>query len=142
MILHKFVQMKGHALFPGETIATNSDWDLKIGIPLQNHWNNFKHLKQKYIQICSNIGQHPFPKEDNTDILKRHWRILRIFSSRTKNCSNFNQTLQKASLCKGNSMCLNKDNDKIMIMYWQLLSPAFLNHFNWISHKESQGKGN
>ena len=35
------------------------------------------------IQVCSNEGPHPFPREDNYKIAKMHWLKLRILFSRT-----------------------------------------------------------
>ena len=37
----------------------------------------------KGIQVCSNEGPRPFPRGDNYEIVKRHWRNLKIFFSRT-----------------------------------------------------------
>ena len=35
------------------------------------------------IQVCSNEGPGPFPREDNSKFAKIHWQILKIFFSRT-----------------------------------------------------------
>ena len=35
------------------------------------------------IQVCSFIGQQPFPREDNYEIAKIHWRILKFIFIRT-----------------------------------------------------------
>ena len=42
-----------------------------------------KHPWVKEIQVCSNEGSHPFPREDNYEIAKMHWQNLKIFFSRT-----------------------------------------------------------
>ena len=46
---------------------------------LQNHWANFnqigtKHPWVKGIQVCSNKGSCPFPRGDNYEKVKIHWR--------------------------------------------------------------------
>ena len=42
-----------------------------------------KHPWVKGIQVCSNEGPRPFPRGDNYEIVKIHWRNLKIFFSRT-----------------------------------------------------------
>ena len=37
----------------------------------------------KGFQVCSNEGPHPFPRYDNYEIVKIHWRNLKIFFFRT-----------------------------------------------------------
>ena len=42
-----------------------------------------KHPWVSGINICSNEGPCPFPMGDNYEIVKIHWRNLKIFFSRT-----------------------------------------------------------
>ena len=42
-----------------------------------------KHPWMKWIQVCSNEGPCPFPRGDNYEIAKIHWRNLKTFFSRT-----------------------------------------------------------
>ena len=42
-----------------------------------------KHPWVKGTQVCSNEGPRPFPRGDNYEIVKIHWRNLKIFFSRT-----------------------------------------------------------
>ena len=44
---------------------------------------NTKHPWVKGIQVCSNEGPHLFPRGHNYEIVKIHWRNLKIFFSRT-----------------------------------------------------------
>ena len=41
----------------------------------------------KGIQVCSNDGLRPFPRGDNYEIVKIHWRNLKIFSRITEHFS-------------------------------------------------------
>ena len=41
-----------------------------------------KHLWVKGIQICSNEGPCPFPRGDNSEIVKLNWKYFKIFFSR------------------------------------------------------------
>ena len=53
---------------------------------LHNHWTNFNQTSHKVSLGEGNSsfeGPNPFPREDNYDIVKIHWRILEIFFSRT-----------------------------------------------------------
>ena len=43
-----------------------------------------KHPWVKGIQVCSNEGPRPFPRGDNYEIVKIHWRNLKIFSRTTE----------------------------------------------------------
>ena len=71
----------------------------------QNHWANFnqlskKHLWVKGIQVYTNEGPYPFPKEDNSEIgvdtLMKYKYIL-IYN----HWGNFNQTLHRVSVGEG-----------------------------------------
>jgi hypothetical protein len=55
---------------------------------LQNHWANLtklgtNHPWVKGIKVCSNEGDCPSPRGDNSKRVKIHWKILKIFLSRT-----------------------------------------------------------
>ena len=79
--------MKGPANFQGE-IITKLHWQiLKIFFsrttgPISTKLGT-NHLWGKGIQVCTNEGPCPFPREDNYHIAKIHWKILKIFFSRT-----------------------------------------------------------
>ena len=64
-------------------------WRNSKNLLLQNHWANFyltwhKASLSEVDSICSNEGPRPFPRGDNNEIAKIHWRNLKIFFSRTK----------------------------------------------------------
>ena len=61
---------------------------------LHNHWANFNQTSLGEGD-SSFEGPDPFPRVDNYDIVKVHWRILE------NHWANFNQTWHKASLCEG-----------------------------------------
>ena len=105
----KFVQMKGHALFPrGDNsknvkfywkylkiffFRTNGPVSTKVGT---------KHLRVTGIQVCSNEGPRSFPRGDNSKRVKFYWKyFLKILLQ--KHLDNFNKTWHKSSLCKGDS---------------------------------------
>ena len=55
---------------------------------LQNHWAIWtklgtEHPCVKGMQVCSNERPSPFPRGDNYEIVKTHWRHLKIFHSKT-----------------------------------------------------------
>jgi hypothetical protein len=58
-----------------------------------------KHPWAKGIQNCTHEGQPPSPRGDNSERVKIHWKLLKIFFFRTS-CllANFNQTWYKSSL--------------------------------------------
>ena len=87
----KFVPMKGRTFFQREMITKKQKYPV--------HWWNSKifffrttvsistklgteHPWVKEIQVCSNEGPRSFPRGDNYEIVKKHWRI-KIFLSRT-----------------------------------------------------------
>jgi hypothetical protein len=41
------------------------------------------HPRRKGIQVCTNEGDYPFPRGDNSKRVKMHLKFLEIFFSRT-----------------------------------------------------------
>ena len=44
-----------------------------------SHKLDTKHPWIMRIQVCSNEGPHIFPRGDNSNIMKLHWKLLKIF---------------------------------------------------------------
>ena len=76
---------------------------------LQNHRADFNQIWYKAslgegdIQVCSNEGPCPFPREDNNKRVKMNWRNLKIF----------NQTWHRHSWGEGIQVSLNNKIAKI-----------------------------
>jgi hypothetical protein len=92
----------------------------------------------KGIQICSNEGDGPFPREDNSIRIKIHWKFWKIFFSRT---SRPNRTLVKRiQVCsnKGPGPLQRGDNHRnvrkgcghLKILFLRTMKPGKLN-FTW-----------
>ena len=60
-----------------------------------------KHSWVMGIQVCSNEGPRPFPRGDNYELAKIHWRNFKIFISRTTGPIS-TKLRKKASLGDGN----------------------------------------
>ena len=72
--------MKGHEIFHWEIIAKKQQFINDILKSSSEPTGNFnqlskKHLWVKGIQVCTNEGPYPFPKEDNSTIGKIHYEI-------------------------------------------------------------------
>ena len=94
-----------------------------------------KHPCVKGIQICSNEGPRPFPRGDNYEIAKIHWRNFKIFFSRTTGpisteigtkhpwvkgiqvCSN-EEPINSHEVNNVFSSSLNQRYDIIICVYW------------------------
>ena len=102
----KFIQMKGQTLFGGEinTKLRNTLTNL-INLLLQNRPISTKlgtnHLWVKGIQVDSNKGPRPFPRESKYKIAKIHWPILNNLLLQN-HLANFNQIWHKSSLGEWN----------------------------------------
>ena len=86
----KFVQMKDPTLFQGEIITKKQKYIDKIKKILFSRTIEpitiklgTKHPWVKWIQVCSKEGPHPFPRGDNYEIVKIHYRNLKILVSKT-----------------------------------------------------------
>ena len=60
----------------------------------------------KGIQVFTNEGPHPFPREDNYEIAKIHGWNFKKSASPQPQWANFNQTWHNAFLGKGDSSLL------------------------------------
>ena len=91
------------------------------------------HPLVKGTEICSNEGPHPYPRGDNYEVAKIHWRKLKKNLLLKNNWTNFNQTWHKDPCEKGIQVCLNKgprpfsrgDNYEITKIHWQNLKIFF-----------------
>jgi hypothetical protein len=63
-------------------------------------------LAQEGFQGCSNEGDHPSPRGDNSKRVKMHWKFLKIFSRTSY--SNSIKFGTNYSWVKGNQVCSNK----------------------------------
>ena len=89
---------------------------------LQNHWAN--DTKHHWEEVCSNEGPCPFPRGDNSEIAKIHWRNLKN-SLLQKYWANFIQTWHKASLGEGSAINF-KQIRTISFLKKEILSFFFL----------------
>ena len=67
-----------------------------------------KHPWMKGIQVCSNEGPRLFPRGDNYEIVKIHWRNWKNLLLQN-HWANLNQTWHKASWVKGIQVCSNEE---------------------------------
>ena len=82
----------------------------------------------KVIKVCSNEGPNPFPRGDNYEKVKIHWRNFKIFFSRTTEPISI-KLGTKHSWVKGIKVCSNEgprpspsgDNSKHVKLYWRYL---------------------
>ena len=90
----------------------------------------------KGIQVCSNKGPRPFPRGDNYQIAKIHWRNLKIFFSWTTGLISTKLGTMHPWV-KGIQVCSNEgphpfprgNNYQIAKMHWQNLKNVLLNHW-------------
>jgi hypothetical protein len=105
------------------------------------------------IQVCSNKGDSPSPRGDNSEKVKIHWKFLKIFFSWTSRPNSIKLGTNYPWM-KGNQVCPNKgpgplqrgDNYKNVKLGWGHLRINLLlqNHwanFNQTWHKSSLGGG-
>jgi hypothetical protein len=102
----------------------------------------------KGIQICSNEGDGPSPREDNSERVKIHREFLRIFFSRTNRPESIKLGTNYPWV-KGIQVCSNKgpvplqvgDNHKNVKMGWGSFKNLFLQNnqanFKQTWHKSS-----
>ena len=81
-------------------------WNLKILFsrttwPISTKFGT-KHPWVMRTQVCSNEGPCIFPRGDSYQIVKIHWRNLKILLLQN-HLTNFNQIWHNTSLCKGDS---------------------------------------
>ena len=150
--------MKGPALLQGEIITKYWKYIDEIkNLLLQNHWANFNQTWNKAYLIEGNLGffkwrAHPFPRGDNYEIVKIHWRNKKIFFSRnTEPISTKHGS--KHPWVEGIQVCSNEgprpfprgDNYEIVKIHrWNLKNPLLQNHwanFKQSWHKASLGEG-
>ena len=81
----KFFQMKDTAFFQGELITKKRKqiYEIKKIFFSRTTEPIPKHSWMKGIQVCSNDVPCPFPRGDNYEILKIHWRIKKSSSPET-----------------------------------------------------------
>ena len=84
-----------------------------------------KHHWVKGFQVCSNEGPCPFQREDNYEIVKIHWRNLKIFFSRTTG-PILTQLGTKHPWVKGIQVCSNEEPiNSQLIMFFSSLNQHF-----------------
>ena len=138
--------MQGHAL-PKRQIIIKLDCQLlkiffsrttgpistKLGT--EHHW-------VKGIQVCWNEGPHLSQRGDSWEIEKTHWKLFKIFFSRTTGTLMTKRYKSSYSifLYEGPTPHQRGDNYKIVKMHWQIIkfSSTELDKF-W--HKAYWGKG-
>ena len=123
--------MKAPALLQGEIITKYWKYIDEIkNLLLQNHWANFNQTWNKAYLIEGNLGffkwrAHPFPRGDNYEIVKIHWRNKKIFFSRnTEPISTKHGS--KHPWVEGIQVCSNEgprpfprgDNYEIVKIHW------------------------
>ena len=122
---------------------------------LQNHWANFNqtlhmHPWLKGIQFCLNEKPRPFLRGDNQEIVKIHWRNLKIFFSRTTGPIS-TKLGTKYLWDKGIKLCSNEgpwpfpwvDNYEIAKISWRKFKNLLQNqraNFNQSWHNASLGE--
>jgi hypothetical protein len=101
----------------------------------------------KGIQVCSNEGDSPSPRGDNSERVKIHWNFLKIFSRTSK--PNSIKLGTNHPLIKGIQVCSNKwpgllqrgDNHKNGVGSFQNFLQNHKANFNQTWHKSSLGEG-
>ena len=96
-----------------------------------------KHPWVKGIQVCSNEGPRPFPRGDNNEIAKIHWRNSKIFFSRTNEPIS-TKLGTKHPWVKGIQVCSNEgpcsfsrgDNYKMVKIHWRNIK-IFFSRTTW-----------
>ena len=102
------------------------------------------------IHVCPNEGPHPFPRGDDYEIVKIHWRKLKICCCRTTWPISTKLGTKHLSV-KGIKVCSNEDphpfargnNYQIVKIHRRNLKILFQNHlanFKQIWHKASFGQ--
>ena len=130
----KFVQIKGPSLFQGEIITqiakiywsylkiffsrTTGPISTKLGT--EHHW-------VKGIQVCWNEGPHLSQRGDSWEIEKTHWKLFKIFFSRTTGTLMTKRYKSSYSifLYEGPTPHQRGDNYKIVNMHWQFFKIVF-----------------
>ena len=86
-----------------------------------------KHPFVEQIQICSNEGPRPFPRRDNYEIEKIHWRNFKIFSWTAGSIHVSTKLGKKHPWVKGIQVCSTEgplllprgDNYEIAKIHWR-----------------------
>jgi hypothetical protein len=97
------------------------------------------------IQVCSNEGDNPSPRGNNSNRMKIHWKFFKIFFSRTSR-PNSTKLGKNYPWVKGIQVCsnegsgplqrrVNHKNEKmgrghLKILFWRTMKPEKLN-FTW-----------
>jgi hypothetical protein len=107
------------------------------------------HLWGEGFQVCSNEGDCPSPRGDNSESVKIHWKFLKIFFSRTSGPNSIKHGTNFPWM-KGVRLCSNKGTDPLqrgdnhkkykngMGSFKNLLQNHWAN-FNETWHKSSLG---
>ena len=92
-----------------------------------------KHPWVKGIQVCSNEGSRHFPRGDNYEIVKIHWRNLKIFLFRTTGPISTKLAI-KHPWVKGIQLCSNEEPHpfprgnyyEIVKIHWRCFVPSLV----------------
>ena len=90
------------------------------------------YLWVKVIQICSKEGDSPFPRGDDSERIKIHWKLLRIFSRTSKpesiQLGTTYRWVKEIQVCsnKGLGSLQRGDNHKNVRKGWDHLKVVFL----------------
>ena len=102
-----------------------------------------KHPLVKWIQSCSNEGPRPFPRGDNKEIVKIHWRNLNFFIRTTgpistKLCTKHPWVMEiHVSWDECPRPFPMRDNNEIAKIFWRYFKFVFLGDTGPISTKHS-----
>ena len=128
--------MKRHALFQGEIITKKREFiDEFKKLLLKNHCANFNQTWHKATFGKDNLSLFkwratPFPKEDNYETAKIHWRNLKIFFFRTIGLISTKLRI-KHPWVKGTQGFTNKGN---LIMKMEMVAFLLSKSTLWYNH--------